>query len=148
MRVRVVGAVLLVWLGCTPAVASDLIAGQAFIIDGDTIRLGDTRIRLHGIDAPEAAQSCNAAGGGTWACGTAATRALRSIVADREVVCQPLTLDRYGRTIARCFVGAADIEAEMVRQGYAWAFVKYSTDYVGEEAEARAAHGGIWQAET
>jgi hypothetical protein len=33
----------------------------------------------------------------------------------------------------------------MVREGYAWAFVKYSTSYVQEEAEARALHIGIWQ---
>ena len=47
---------------------------------------------------------------------------------------------RYGRTVARCLLGELDIEAEMVRRGLAWAFVKYSRDYVAQEAEARAAH--------
>jgi len=55
---------------------------------------------------------------------------------------------RYGRTVARCLLGELDIEAEMVRRGLAWAFVKYSRDYVAQEAEARAAHRGIWQADT
>jgi endonuclease YncB( thermonuclease family) len=59
-----------------------------------------------------------------------------------------VTLDRYGRTVARCFVDANDVQAKMVRQRLAWAFVKYSSDYLPEEAEARAAHRGIWQADT
>ena len=138
-----------IWvLNAGAVLGSDPLAGPVTVVDGDTIRLGDTRIRLHGIDAPESAQFCNAAGGGTWACGTEATRTLQHIVAGQEVSCQPLTLDRYGRTVARCFVGNIDIEAEMVRSGLAWAFVKYSTDYVAEEAEARTAYRGIWQAET
>jgi len=91
---------------------------------------------------------CNAAGGGTWPCGIEATRALRYTIAGHDVSCHPVTLDRYGRTVARCFVGTNDIQAHMVRQGLAWAFVKYSTDYVPEETEARAALRGIWQADT
>ena len=35
----------------------------------------------------------------------------------------------------------------MVRQGWAWAFVRYSTSYVPEEAAARADGLGIWQGE-
>ena len=34
------------------------VTGKARIIDGDTIHIGDTKIRLHGIDAPEAKQEC------------------------------------------------------------------------------------------
>ena len=146
---RVVGvAVLAFGLSCAGGSAADVIAGPATVTDGDTIRVGNTRIRLHGIDAPETAQSCNAVGGGTWPCGTEATRVLRYAIAGHDVSCVPVTLDRYGRTVARCFVGTKDIQADMVRQGLAWAFVRYSTDYVPQETEAHAAHRGIWQAET
>jgi hypothetical protein len=47
-----------------------------------------------------------------------------------------------------CFVDGRDINAELVRSGLAWAFVKYSTSYVEAEGEARALKIGIWQAET
>jgi endonuclease YncB( thermonuclease family) len=103
--------------GCLPIQAlsaEGLITGRPYIVDGDTIHVGTTVVRLHGIDAPEAAQSCNAAAGGTWPCGTQATRALQSIIGEHDVTCQPLKLDRHHRTVARCFVGAIDIEAEMV----------------------------------
>ena len=56
-------------------------------------------------------------------------------------------LDKYGRTLGACLLGRQDVNAWMVRQGYAWAFVKYSTSYVREEAQARAEHVGIWQGE-
>jgi hypothetical protein len=53
--------------------------------------------------------------------------------------------DKYGRILGVCSVGESDINAEMVRRGYAWAFVKYSRSYVAEEAEAREARAGSWQ---
>ena len=42
-------------------------------------------------------------------------------------------------------MGATDLGAEMVRTGYAWAFLKYSDKYIYQEAEARAAHVGVWK---
>ena len=68
---------------------------------------------------------------------------------DSAVSCEPRGLDKYGRTLAVCFVDGRDINAQMVRQGYAWAFVKYSTSYVKEEARRAKAEGlGIWQGES
>jgi len=150
VRFSCVGVLLLALVAsCSAAEAAGAaISGVARVVDGDTLRLGDVRIRLHGIDAPEQDQFCNAAGGGTWACGREATRVLTTMLAGRAVSCAPLTQDRYGRTIARCFLGGVDLQADMVRRGLAWAFLKYSRDYVAQEAEARAAHRGIWQAET
>src|SRR5262249_61381782 len=73
---RVVGvAVLAIGISCAGGSAADVIEGSATVTDGDTIRVGDTRIRLHGIDAPETSQTCNAAGGGAWACGAGGARA-------------------------------------------------------------------------
>jgi endonuclease YncB( thermonuclease family) len=52
-----------------------------------------------------------------------------------------------GRTLARCFLDGADINAWMVRQGHAWAFVCYSASYIAQEAAAKAEGIGIWQGE-
>ena len=82
-------------------VAGAGISGVASVTDGDTLRIGSERIRLHGIDAPESAQSCRA-GGKTWACGAAATRALRERIAGRPVECAERDRDRYGRIVAVC----------------------------------------------
>ena len=123
------------------------IRGQAHVVDGDTISIGEIRIRLEGIDAPETAQTCKRKWFGWWACGRAATDALSGLIGNRPVACEPRGLDKYGRTLAVCFVDGKDVNAQMVRQGYAWAFVKYSQTYVKEEALARAEGLGIWQGE-
>lgn len=129
-------------------VSAGAIRGVARVVDGDTIAIDDTRIRLEGIDAPEAGQTCKRKWIGWWGCGTAATTALVRMVENRTVACEPRGLDKYGRTLAVCFADGRDINAQMVRQGNAWAFVKYSQSYVKEEALARAEGVGIWQGES
>jgi endonuclease YncB( thermonuclease family) len=131
-----------------PEPAAGTIRGSARVIDGDTLDIADIRIRLEGIDAPEAGQTCKRKWIGSWPCGAVATTALARMVENRGVSCEPRSLDKYGRTLAVCFVDGKDINAQMVRQGHAWAFVKYSQSYVKEEAQARAESLGIWQAES
>lgn len=123
------------------------VAGVAVVVDGDTLVIGETRVRLEGIDAPESAQTCQRRWFGSWACGAAATAHLARLIGDRPVSCAPRGYDKYGRTLATCFADGRDLNAMMVRQGYAWAFVRYSTTYVREEAQARAEALGIWQGE-
>ena len=120
-------------------------SGVARVVDGDTIAVGDLRVRLEGIDAPEASQTCLTRLGQPWPCGTKATNELARLVDGRQVRCEDRGLDKYNRTLGICFLGSLDINAEMVRRGFAWAFVKYSNAYVAVEAEARAAKAGIWE---
>ena len=123
------------------------IAGPATVIDGDTIVVQGTRIRLEGIDAPEAGQTCGRRWVGRWACGTEATAALTGLIEGKPVRCESGGADRWGRTLGVCFLGQQDIGSWMVRQGHAWAFVRYSRKYLTEEAEARSRRLGIWQGE-
>lgn len=124
---------------------TEIIQGELHVIDGDTIVLGETRIRLEGIDAPETTQACGRRFFGTWRCGEESTRHLVHLIGAQPVRCEDMGLDKYGRTLGRCFVGTTNLNAEMVRSGYAWAFVRYSQAYVVQEAEAKLAHAGIWQ---
>lgn len=113
-------------------------AAAQTITDGDTLKLGGTAYRLHGIDAPELAQTC-----GDWPAGRLSASALQRLIAGRSVTCEDLGRDRYKRTIARCRAGGVDLGAAMVRQGWAWAFVRYSSDYVDQEKRARADRLGV-----
>lgn len=152
VRVRPVALALvgLVGLGF-PLIAAATVApdpsGRAVVIDGDTIDIDGQRIRLEGIDAPEHAQTCGRKWLGSWPCGAAATRALEGLIGSRRVDCHNEGHDKYGRILGVCSINGRDINAEMVRSGYAWAFVKYSARYVAEEAEARKAKSGVWQGE-
>jgi endonuclease YncB( thermonuclease family) len=119
--------------------------GPARVIDGDTIEIANTRIRLYGIDAPEAAQTCSI-NNRSYRCGENATRALAGLVQGHEVRCDPTGFDRYRRTIARCEIAdsSVSINSWLVRQGLAVAYRRYSHAYVSDEYIARAAHRGLW----
>lgn len=122
------------------------IAGRASVIDGDTIEIHGQRIRLFGIDSPESAQLCQAEQK-PYRCGQRAALALADRIGSRTVRCQERDVDRYGRTVAVCYVGSEDLDRWMVEQGWAVAFRKYSHDYIDAENDAREARRGIWQGE-
>ncbi len=123
------------------------ITGPARVVDGDTIWIGKTKIRLHGIDAPESKQTCQDANGGEYRCGEMATFALAEIIETHWITCKGETRDRYKRRIAVCYAGPYDVNAEMVKRGWALAYRKYSKDYVDVEKMARDTRVGMWQGE-
>ncbi|MBX5199648.1 thermonuclease family protein [Rhizobium sp. NZLR10] len=115
-------------------------AGAFHAADGDSLTLGDERLRLEGIDAPELNQSCIRAGE-SWACGRAARVALQGLVLASGTLCQGSRRDRYDRLLVICRSGAGgDINAAMVRRGMA---ISYG-GYAREETEAKAAKAGLW----
>lgn len=120
------------------------IVGHATVIDGDTLEIRNTRIRLHGVDAPESSQACEDPAHKSYRCGQRAALELADWLQQRTVHCGVVTKDRYERSVARCTVGDSDIGAWLVRSGRAMAYRKYSTVYVGEEDAARKARRGIW----
>lgn len=120
-------------------------AANVRVIDGDTLVLNGIHYRLYGIEAPERKDVCQRAQGPWW-CGAAATAAVRALVAEGRVKCEPLKRDRYGRTVARCWAGLIEINDELVRRGFAWACRKYSFDYVPAEQEAKRKRRGVWSA--
>jgi len=123
--------------------------GEAVAIDGDTLRIDETTIRLFGIDAPETAQDCPAVGGSEWACGEAASARLADLLDLGPVACEGDEVDDFGRLLAVCdSYDGTPINAALVSDGFAWAFVRYSAAYLVEEAQARSAGIGIWQAPT
>jgi endonuclease YncB( thermonuclease family) len=130
--------------GWSYTLLADDLAGPARVIDGDTIAFASRHVRLHGIDAPETDQVCLDARGERWTCGVAARDRLSSHVTGRNISCSAHGEDRYGRTLATCSAGGENLNAWMVREGLALAYVQYSREYVGEEAAAREHRSGMW----
>jgi endonuclease YncB( thermonuclease family) len=127
-----------------PSVAHAVeVNGKARVIDGDTIELSGQRIRFHGIDTPEAKQNCQR-DEVVWLCGAAATKTLRKLIGGAQVTCTQRDRDRYGRIVAVCRANGVNLNAAMVQSGMALAYRKYSDDYTGQEATAKAARRGLW----
>jgi endonuclease YncB( thermonuclease family) len=90
--------------------------GASTVVDGDTIEIHGNRIRLC---APETTQLCRGDDSEQYRCGAQAANDLDAFIAGRPVNCNPISLDRYGRTVATCTVGGADLGEWLVRNGLA-----------------------------
>ena len=117
--------------------------GVAEVIDGDTIVIAGTHIRLFGIDAMERDQVCNR-NGDIWSCGEEARRMLVALISQQHVQCQKQDIDAYDREVSVCRVGNTDLAQDMVLAGMALAYTEFSQDYVEVEQQARADGTGIW----
>jgi endonuclease YncB( thermonuclease family) len=134
-------AALIVATPCAAATAP--FYGLAQAKDGDSLMIDDREVRLFGIDAPEWDQTCKRAGK-QWSCGQEAASQLSKLVTGKQARCVAVDTDEHGRTVARCTVGTVDVNRQMVSNGYAIAYRRYSLDYVSAEASAKAAKRGIW----
>jgi endonuclease YncB( thermonuclease family) len=129
---RGIALAMIALLLATPAAAQR-------VIDGDTIALNGTRYRLWGIDAPESRQSYHDG----WPAGVEATHYLEQLMTSGPVQCEDRGHDRYWRTIGLCKVTGQDLGILMVSAGMAWAFTRYSSDYISQEKAAIGAYLGV-----
>jgi endonuclease YncB( thermonuclease family) len=135
---------LVACLPCSLTQAADL-SGVPRVVDGDTLAIGATKVRLEGIDAPETDQVCLNAKGVRWTCGIDARDKLAGHIAGREINCTSNGTDAYQRTLAICSLAGEDLNGWMVQQGWALAYVKYSSAYRPAEENARTHQRGLWQ---
>jgi endonuclease YncB( thermonuclease family) len=122
----------------------DLAPGNATAVDGDSLRMGKTEIRLHGIDAPEYRQTCNDGARKSYQCGKLAREELAKLIRGQIISCRSIEDDRYGRAVSDCHIDKLNINQEMVRLGWAIAYRKHSFTYVPAEQDAKIAKRGIW----
>lgn len=135
--------VLILGLALGAGAAGADVRGAARVIDGDTLNVAGTNVRLIGIDAPEMAQTCELPQG-EWPCGVWARDVLEELV-QGLLTCVGSETDRYGRLLARCDAGQGDLGARMVEAGAATAYRRYSRVYVQHEVRARDARRGVWR---
>ena len=121
-------------------------ADKLTVTDGDTIRIGEERIRFSGIDAPEMKQTCIYQEI-EFNCGEFSKNLLIEKIADQEVSCIRESKDQYGRTLAECFVGKESLSSYLVREGYAFAYRKYSDKFIADEEYAQSKGNGMWSME-
>ena len=95
----------------------EVMSGAAYVVDGDTIRINKTQIRLFGVDAPEIDHPY----------GKKAKWALVSLCKGQTIRAEVTEKDAHGRTVARCYLpDGKDLSAEMVQMGLAIDWPKFS----------------------
>jgi endonuclease YncB( thermonuclease family) len=140
--IAVLATILLI--ASAPKARSEELVGVPRIVDGDTVVINGTKIRLQGIDAPETEQFCLDDKSHVATCGKGVRDRLIEKSAGRAWTCRVSGRDRFSRSLANCYVGDEDIQRWMVRSGFALAYRQYSHDYDADEDVAREARAGLW----
>ena len=127
-----------------PLMAAEYTGRVVGVSDGDTLTLlvpdgnsfKQVKVRLGEIDTPERKQPY----------GTRAQQVLSDLAYNQQARVVVQDVDRYGRTVGRVFVGATDVNAEMIRQGAAWVYRQYLKDQslLALEQQAKSAKRGLW----
>jgi endonuclease YncB( thermonuclease family) len=144
---------LLVILLTLPQQASDRVLSGTVekVSDGDTLTVLTSnrtkiKVRLHGIDAPEAPHG--RLPGQPF--GEASQRVLERKVLRQEVTLEIVGVDRYRRLICLVRLGSRSMNEAMIQEGWAWAYRKYlkgpeALDFLALEQDARRRRAGLWQ---
>jgi len=122
---------------------NDVKSYEIKIIDGDTIHLNNEKIRFTGIDTPELKQTCKKNSEIIY-CGIEARQLLIDKIGKDKVICVREGKDRYKRTLAECFVNDLSLSRYLVREGYAFAYRKYSKKFINDEDFAKKNNMGMW----
>jgi len=113
------------------------------IIDGDSLEIGTSRIRLMGIDAPEYTQYCKNAKKKNYPCGKISADYLENLIKNKPITCKIHKKDQYERDLCTCYKNNLDLNAEMIRAGQAIVYLE--SPYQDEQAEAKRNKRGLWQ---
>jgi endonuclease YncB( thermonuclease family) len=128
------------------------------VADGDTVTVNTeegtkVKVRLYGIDAPETEKGNRRTGrvskpGQPY--GEEAYRAISEKVMGQRVRLDIMDIDRYRRAVSVIWLDKRNINLEMVKDGWAWAYRQYlsrpyASVYMGAEERARSERRGLWQ---
>ena len=124
-------------------IGQNVSSNTVHVIDGDTIKIGNKKIRFSGIDAPELNQYCFKKEKKIL-CGVLAKKALLKKIGNKIPKCVIEGKDIYKRILAECFVNEKSLSKFLVRNGYAFAYRKYSKKFIQDEEFARKNKLGLW----
>ncbi len=113
---------------------------KTYIVDGDSLYIKNVEIRLYGIDAPERGQAFN----------KAAARFLKSFIKGKALTYKVISKDRYKRSIALVYANDINLQAELIKNGFAWVYPRYCkqaicNDWKRLQEQAKASKKGLWQ---
>ena len=124
----------------TPAPRVEVAADEVLcedVMDGDTFKSGETRVRLWGIDAPEKGQPY----------ADKARARLKELIEGKAVRLEWKDKDQHSREVAIVYAGSTNINLQMVKEGLAWHYAYFAPDardLAAAEKAARKKRKGLW----
>ncbi|MAO55101.1 MAG: hypothetical protein CMM61_05320 [Rhodospirillaceae bacterium] len=153
-RLILVAWLLIGLIACSPD-DDGMLTGPVCVMDGDTVMIGGTRrhtkcvdgriVDIWGITAFRLDQLCPHPSGHMLRCGLYSAAMLQEKVKTKDIRCEEKETKFGGIIVAQCFVDEEDIGRYMVEHGFARADPAQTERYTGYEAQAKAAHLGVWE---
>jgi endonuclease YncB( thermonuclease family) len=142
-------AFILLLFGASESPAEILQGRCSYVQDGDSLKFipsgenEEVRVRLYGIDAPEKSQEYAGQ----------SRKKLEKLIRGKRIRLEVMDKDKYGRFVAKVYVGETYVNLEMLRAGLAWHYEYYAdkkNDHalVKAEEDARLARKGVWSADS
>jgi endonuclease YncB( thermonuclease family) len=130
--------------GRVPRLSGELVADAPLVavVDGQTLRLRETVVRLGGVAAPMRGQQCGSPAGTRFDCGAKASEALAALVRGHAVTCELDGRDEAGFPQGHCDAGGVSLNQAIVAAGWARADAPTLTP---QETAARSLRLGIWR---
>ncbi|MFC7334471.1 thermonuclease family protein [Rhodocista pekingensis] len=122
---------------------AETVAGPAKVVEGDTINVNGTEIRLFGIDAPDRGQTCENVRSQSYDCFALSSVALERLIGGRDVTCEIKPSVGTGK-LGVCKVEGRDLAGMMVNAGWALSYRRIAQDYAAIEAQAISRRRGMW----
>lgn len=134
--------IFFILLSAVPVAGDNSVSGSAIALDGQTLRISTTTIRLFGVDTPEMHNG-----------GHIQRVILDDQLARGPVFCNLMNVDRYEYLLGVCSVkgGVDDLSRWLLERGHATAnrthtvHTQYSESYDAAERRARLNALGLWQ---
>ncbi|MDR1694992.1 MAG: thermonuclease family protein [Lactobacillaceae bacterium] len=115
------------------------------VLDGDSLIINDSEVRLIGVDAPEYRQICFDEEEIIYDCSEEAKNALVEIINGGKIECVKLGKDIYDRNLSECFTEELNINIELLKSGWAVLYRSEEKTYVKAQREARENKRGLWR---
>lgn len=142
-------AFILLLFGIHEAPAEVLRGRCSYVQDGDSLKFipsgkkEEVRVRLYGIDAPEKKQEFAGQ----------SRKKLEKLTRGKQLRLEVMDTDKYGRYVAKVYVGKTYVNLEMLKAGLAWHYDFHAdesenAEFARAEADARKARRGLWQDDT
>lgn len=119
--------------------------GPAKVIDADTLEIDGERIALHGVEAPSEDWQCTASDASVWDCGNAAKLALSQHIDGASLSCQERGRNEAKQVLSVCTLHGVELNAWLVREGWARSSDLESSVYAEQQQQAMAAGKGLWR---
>jgi len=139
------------WLMNPDSLSDGLVAEVVYVVDGDTAVVSVDgkmmKVRLIGVDTPETVHPFKP----VEYYGKQASDFLKDLLTGQRITLNfdQTKIDKYGRVLAYVNLGDLFVNAEIIKQGYGYAYTrfpfKYLEEFVAYEEAAKEAGLGIWQ---